>query len=187
VFDGSPAAKAGIQAGDVLTTLDHSPIKTASQLQHKVATLPLKKPVDVTVFRDGKSKDLHVTIEEQPSDFGLSSVPTPPSQDKSHKGKRLEKIGVEIAELTPQLANQFGFTDKATGPVVTQVEPDSIAGDAGLRAGTLILKVDQQAVHTATEAQTALEKASLDRGVLVQVRHPEGGTGYVLLKAGKGE
>jgi len=187
VFDGSPAAKAGIQPGDVLTALANSPVKTASQLQHTVAGLPLRKPVEVTVVRDGKAKELQVTIEEQPNDFGLAGVPAYPSPGRSQQGTRLDKIGIEIADLTPQLANQFGYTEKTTGPVVTQTESNSIAGEAGLRTGTLILKVDQQPVHTAAEAQGALEKASLDRGVLLQVRYPDGGMGYVLLKAAAGD
>jgi serine protease Do len=187
VFDGSPAAKAGIQAGDVITSVANSPIKTASQLQHKVATLPLNKATPVTVVRDGKAKDLQVTIEEQPSDFGMSSAPVVPSRGSSRQGTRLDKIGIEIADLTPQMASQLGFSEKTTGPVVTQVDANGLAGESGLRTGTLILKVDQQVVNNATEAQTALEKASLEKGALLQVRYPEGATGYLLLKAASGD
>jgi serine protease Do len=182
VFDGSPAAKAGIQPGDVLTSLANSPINSASQLQHKVATLPLQKAAPVTVVRDGKSKELQVTIEEQPSDFGLAGSRTTPAPGKTQQGTRLEKMGFEVADLTPQTASQFGYPEKTTGAVVMQVEPDGLAGEAGLRTGSLILKVDQTAVHSAAEAKTALEQASLERGALVQVRSPEGAMGYVMLK-----
>lgn len=186
VFDSSPASKAGIQAGDVITSVANTAIKSASQLQHTVATLPLNKATLVTIVRDGKAKDLQVTIEEQPSDFGVSSAPVAPSRGPSRQGTRLDKIGVEIADLTPQIANQLGVSEKATGPVITQVDGNSVGGEAGLRSGTLILKVDQKAVKNASEAQTALESGSLEKGVLLQVRYPEGATGYVLLKAGTG-
>jgi serine protease Do len=186
VFDGSPAAKAGIQAGDVITSVANTTVKSTSQLQHTVATLPLNKATPVMVFREGKAKELQVTIEEQPSDFGLSSAPVAPSRGSSKQGTRLDKIGIEIADLTPQMANQLGVSEKATGPVVTQVDGNGLGGEAGLRSGTLILKVDQKAVKNATEAQTALDGASLEKGILLQVRYPEGATGYVLLKAASG-
>ena len=113
VFDGSPAAKAGIQAGDVLTALDKTPIKTAVQLQHKVAALPLKKSVDMTVFRDGKAHHLTAIIEEQPQDFGTTNPVTPPAPTNAEPTTRIDKIGVELADLTPQLAKQYGFSKEA--------------------------------------------------------------------------
>jgi len=58
-----------------------------------------------------------------------------------------------------------------------------VANGAGLRSGTVILKVDQQPVKTVEEFQKAVEKASLDKGVLLLVRTVQGGTAYVLLKA----
>lgn len=64
-----------------------------------------------------------------------------------------------------------------------EVEPDGVGDGAGLRRGTLILEVDRQKVKTVDEARRAFEKAPLEKGVLLQVRTPHGGTTYVLLQA----
>jgi serine protease Do len=77
VFDKSPGEKAGLQEGDVITSLGGKAIKEGRGLQTVVAGLPLGKPVDVTVVRDGKVKVLQVTVEEQPQDFGLLKAPKP--------------------------------------------------------------------------------------------------------------
>jgi S1-C subfamily serine protease len=67
--------------------------------------------------------------------------------------------------------------------VITQVDPGSIAANAGLRRGALIVKVDKVAVASATAVRDAVEKAALDKGVLFQVQTPQGGTSYLVLKA----
>src|SRR5262249_30140176 len=95
----------------------------------------------------------------------------------------LEKIGVTIAELTPELAKQLGFPEKTTGVVITEVEPKSVAAEAGLRSGAMILKVDQQSVTTVPEVQKAVEKCSLAKGILLQVKAPQTGISYILLKS----
>jgi serine protease Do len=69
------------------------------------------------------------------------------------------------------------------GAVITQVDPDGVAAEAGLRRGMVITKVEKKPVTSAAEVKEALEKATLDKGVLLQVQSPQGGTSYVLLKA----
>jgi predicted metalloprotease with PDZ domain len=79
------------------------------------------------------------------------------------------------------MARDLGFGTKAEGVLIVEVEVDSVANGAGLRRGMLILQVDQQ--RTVAEAQKALAKGSLEKGVVLQVRTSHGGTTYVLLKA----
>src|SRR5262249_21960616 len=73
VMDGSPADKAGLQPGDVVTRLSNKPIKDGQELRQAVVGLPLKKPVELTVVRDGKTLVLPVTIEEQPDTFATNT------------------------------------------------------------------------------------------------------------------
>jgi serine protease Do len=70
VYQDAPAAKAGVVRGDVIVTLGGKPIKDGRDLQVTVASLPLNKPVEVLIVRDGKKKTLQITIEEQPRDYG---------------------------------------------------------------------------------------------------------------------
>ncbi len=181
VMPGTPAASAGFRDGDILATLAGKPVKDSRELQRMVAELPLRKPVDATIFRDGATKTLHVTIEEQPKQFGLASAAG--SSESGSDTTSLDKIGAKVAEMTPQQAKELGLPEKSEGVVVTEVDPDGVAARAGLRKGALIEKLDQKPVKTAEEVQAALDKGSLDKGILLQVKTPQSGTSYLVLKA----
>lgn len=182
VFDDGPAAKAGLQDGDVIIALGGKPIRDGRELQLIVAGLPLGKPAEITVVRDGKKRTMQVTIEEQPPKFGSARVPVPrsPKPDKNLIG--LEKLGAEATDLTPELAEQLGFKAAARGAVLVEVWDRGPAVEAGLGRGMLISKVDGSPVTSAAELRGVLEKKSLADGVLLQVSSPQGGTNYVLLK-----
>jgi serine protease Do len=183
VFDDSPAARAGLKGGEVITALAGKPVENSHDLQAAVADLPLGEPVDLTVVRDGSSRTLQVKIEEQPTGFGAASErPAPAGPKPEKKASKLEKAGVEVADATPELAKEFGYKGGVKGVLVTDVTPDSPAADAGLHKGVLLVKVDRKPVKSAAEARDAIAKG-LDKGTLLQVQGPEGGTDYVVLKA----
>jgi serine protease Do len=161
--------------------LDGKPVKGSRDLQSLVAELPLNSPVDASIFRDGAAKTLHVIIEEQPKRFGLARAEE--SSESGADTTSLDKIGAKVTNMTPDQVKQFGFSEKLEGVVVTEVDPNGIAGRAGLRSGTLIEKLNHKPVKTVEEAQAALEKGSLEKGILVQVNTPQSGTSYLVLKA----
>jgi serine protease Do len=183
VFDGSPAAKAGFQAGDVVTAIASKEVKDSRELQQVVAGLPLQQPVEVRILREGKPKVLSVTIEEQPEDFGTSRVPAPRVPGRERGGVRLESLGLEAADLTPELAEQLGLKEDARGVVVTAVDPEGAAAEAGLRRGMVIAKVEGEPVKSASALKDALAKAPLDKGVVLQVQSARGGVDYLMLKS----
>jgi serine protease Do len=182
VLEGSPAAKAGLKDGDIITALAGKPVESGHDLQQVVAGLPLNQPVSVTVVRDGERKELHVTVVEQPSEFGLTEAPAR-SGDKSEKqAEQLDQLGLEVAELTPEMAKQLGYKEGTKGVVVTQVQPDSAAADAGLRRGMLLVKVDKKRVTDVAAVRQAFASAASSKEVLLQVRSPEGGTDFLVIK-----
>jgi serine protease Do len=184
VFDGSPAAKAGLQPGDIVTGINGKPVKDGRDLQHVVAGLPLHRPVDLDLFRDGKNQVLKVTIEEQPDEFGTTAS-VPRSRESKEEGEAvgLAKVGLEVRDLSAELAQQLGYKDNAKGALIAKVQLDSIAADAGLVRGMLITKVDNHVVSSAEEVKKLVEKGSLEKGILLQVQSPRGGVSYVVLKA----
>jgi serine protease Do len=184
VYSDSPGSKAGIQEGDVIVALAGKPIKDGRDLQQIVAGLPLGKPAEINVVRDGKPKTLSVTIAEQPRDFGSTHVPAPRLPQRDPEAIRLDMIGAEVVSLTPRLAELLGYKENATGAVILQLQEDGLAARAGLRRGMLIVKADKQPVKSAAELRDALNQASLVEGVLLQVQSLQGGTSYVLLKKG---
>jgi serine protease Do len=183
VIQGSPAAKAGMKDGDILVELAGKPLESGRDLQTIVAGLPLHQPVKVVVLRDGQRHELKATIEEQPSDLGLSGEPAQQAPEAQKQAEVLENLGIEVEELTPELAKEFGYKSDTKGVVVTQVQTDSVAADAGLRRGMLLVKMDKKSVKKLADVHEAFAKANTDRGVLLQVRTPEGGMDFLVLKS----
>jgi serine protease Do len=182
VFDDTPAARAKVKPGDVITSISGKAIKDGRTLQTVVAGLPLKKPAEVRLFRDGQSLTVPVTIEEQPGDYGTARAPAPPPSQRNPEAVAVGKVGVQVADLTPELAEEWGHGKSARGAVITAVERGSIAAESGLRPGMLITQVDRKAVKNADNARQAMEAGSLSQGVLLRVQSPSGGTNYVLLR-----
>lgn len=180
VFENSPASKAGIKDGDVLTSIGGKVVKDGQELQRLVTELPTGKQVELRIFREGNSMTLPITIEEQPREFGITT--TQPLQHDEAEGISLETLGIKVADLTKARAKQFGYTKESEGAVITYVQPGSLASEGGVERGSLILKVDNQLVRNAVDAQDAFHKGSLERGVLLQLQTPRDGISLVLLK-----
>jgi serine protease Do len=182
VLDGTPAAKAGLHAGDVILSMNGKAVKDGKQLQHYVAELPLRKPAQMEVMRDGKKMSLPVTIEEQPSEFGAAANPLSPRRPASPETIALEKLGLDITDLSDAQAEELGYRKGTHGALITRVQPNTPASESGLRNGMLITKIDNGRVRTAEQARQALERASVANGVLLQVQSPQGGTNFILLR-----
>jgi serine protease Do len=183
IFGDTPAAKGGVQEGDVITSLSGKPIRDGRELQASVASSPLGKPIEVSVVRDGKPLTLKVTIEEQPKEYGTVRVPAAKPFDRPKNTVAMDSIGAEVADLTPEIAAALGFKEGTKGAVIVKVDRDGLAAENGLRRGMLIAKLDQKPVTSAESLQELLKAASMAKGVLLMVQSPQTGTGYVLLKA----
>jgi serine protease DegQ len=97
---------------------------------------------------------------------------------------RLDKAGLDVADLTPELATALGYRDNLRGALIARVQPGGAAASAGLRPGMVVTRLERQAITTAAGLRDALDGAALQRGVLVQVVSPQGGTNFVVLKTG---
>ncbi len=182
VTPGSPAANAGLKGGDVITKLDGQKVLNGQDLQHRVGELALGKAVPLDVVRDGKPLTLQVTITEMPGDFGLAKKTGQEGAKPQEQATRMDKLGLAVADATPETAQQFGYKGKPAGALVTEVESGSAAAEAGLKPGMLVVQVDKKDVADVAAVRAAVEKADLQHGVLLQVRTPQGQTDYLLLK-----
>ncbi len=179
VTPGSPAAKAGMQDGDVIVEVAGKAVPDGRHLQQIVAGLRAGKTAEIAVVRDGNRKVLTVTVEEQPNDFGSASESVSPEPGKT----TFDKIGASASELTAEKAKELGFSSANEGVLLTEVAPDGVAANAGLRAGVVVEKVDGTRVRSVAELQKALDAGSLEKGILLQVKAPQSGTAFVLLKS----
>jgi serine protease Do len=161
VQEDSPAAKAGVRAGDIITAFDGSLVSDVDSFRLQVAhTVPGAK-ADVTVFRDGHQKQLTVKIGElEPSGMVAQSGAGPEAE-----------WGMAVQTLTDELRARLGYDESPEGVVVTRVEPLGAAATAGIRPRDVITEVQGQAVHDAREFHRILERADLAKGVRLTLRN----------------
>ncbi len=172
VADDSPASKAGILQGDIINRLNGSEIKDVTALRNKVALILPGTTVNIEIVRDGKTKKLTVTIGEQPENFGKTGF----TGDDS-----LQNMGLTLQDLTQDLAKQFNY-EVDQGVLIADVEPDSPAAMANLKAGQLIEEVNKNRVHNLKQLKKVLEESKNGNQVLLRVRAGEYSQ-YVVLQA----
>ena len=158
--DGSPAAKAGLQAGDVITAINGSNVKDARDLARTIAMLPPDGTVKLSVLRDGQAKTVSVTLAKMPADREANAGST---EKPTH--------GVPHLGLTVAPANEVQGAG-GSGVVVTAVEPNGPAAAAGFQPGTVILDVGGKSVANAGDVVSALRQAQTQgkHDVLMRVK-----------------
>jgi serine protease Do len=169
VTEDSPAAKAGVQSGDIIMSLDGEPVDTLPGFRAEIAKRAPGSKVKLEVWRDGKKTTLTVALGESSQ-----------AQAGNGKGGAPPKIGIALSDLTPQLAQQLGL-DEEKGVVVVDVQPGSPAARAGIRPGDLIEQVGNLEVQNAKQALAALRKADVKQGVRLRIRRNGRGQ-FVLIR-----
>jgi serine protease Do len=147
VMPSSPADKAGVRVGDVITQIDAQKIEGAADVVDYVAAHSVGSKVTLAYLRDGKAGKSQVTLGELPANPYAANDPQVQKEDK---------IGVNLQSLTPEMSSYLGLGRDAKGAVVTEVEPDSRGAKAGLRPEDVIVEIDRKAVASAEEAAQAL-------------------------------
>ncbi|HXJ77917.1 MAG TPA: DegQ family serine endoprotease [Candidatus Methylomirabilis sp.] len=169
VTDESPAMKAGIKAGDVITEYDGHKVGGAEDLPRLVADTPAGREVAVTVLREGKTLRLQAKVTKLDE----------PDQKVAAEAGEKGKLGVMVEPVTAVIAKDLGLKD-ATGVVVRRVEDGSPASNAGIKAGDVILEVDRQPVKDVAGLKSLIAKHA--KGTpMVMLLHRDDGTMYVVV------
>lgn len=188
VADESPADKAGLREGDVITEVDGHDVGTPDELRDAVRGAGAGHSVSLHVWRDGNERTMSVTLGERSSsddESGRVRIFRVPDEDDADSGdnsteKRREiriyrdkdekddgdrvapraarggYLGVGLTELTSQLGDYFGV--RSGGVLVTSVEEDSPAHDAGLKAGDVITGIDDEDVESVEDLRSAVRE-----------------------------
>jgi serine protease Do len=164
---GQPAERAGVQAGDIFTEFQGQRVEDSSRLRNLVAQAPPGSTVRFKVWRDGAERELTATLSEMDpktiaaAAAGGGSGPTDSALS-----------GVSVDSLTSESARRLNLPPGARGVMVTDVDPDSGAADAGLQRGDVIEEVNRQPVTSPGEFEAALKKAG-KQSVLLRMRRGE--------------
>jgi len=178
VTANSPASKAGLKIGDVITSLGDNPVKDVAALPNIVAKLRPNQEVQLSYIREGKRFAVNVIIDELRDDSGKSPdpIPVPATPPAAVPG-----LGLTVADLTPENAAKFGMPKTQRGVIVASVEKGSAASTAGLTVGQVIIKVDRAAVTTTDEFKTAIASSNRERGALLQILRASGEIDFAVL------
>jgi serine protease Do len=174
----SPAAKAGLQPGDVIEAVNGQKISSPRDLAMNVATVAPGDEAQFHLLRDGQDRDIQVRVGEQPLEKTAQIKPEEPA---SHG-----QLGLALAPLTPQAREQLAVPDGVDGAMVRGVRSGSPAEEAGLRPGDVIVGVGNQKVVTPAEANKAIGAAlgGKDRAVALRVLR-DGSVAFVGITIGE--
>jgi serine protease Do len=184
-YDGSPAAKAGIKGGDVITAFAGRPVKDSEMLQNIVSDLSVGKSADAVVIRDGAPVKFAVKIEQMPESYGrdITKSPIVPRPDGSEI--TINSIGAQVMDVDEELAKKLGLKDVTQGAVVIGVRRGATpAAVARLFPGLVITKADKKDVKSASDLEEAFKGGALKKGVLLK-GESIAGTVYALVKSGE--
>lgn len=175
VIDTSPAAKAGIRAGDVILSFNSVPILATDQLPWLVATAGGGNDIDIELVRNQKPQTIRVRMEDQPNQKkpNLSNFQKPGSAlPSSTQAAALPTLGVQVKALTDSLARQLG-AQSTGGVVVTELENSSPAVRSGLRRRDVITEIGDHAIGTEDDFQKRTN--TLNPGEVVRLKIVRGG------------
>lgn len=157
IFPNTPAAESGLRPGDIITTVDGRRVSNAQTFRNELRGKKLGEPVALHVIREEKHFLLHVRpaeyVEPEPVFAAVPSRPLRPAD-----------LGLKVQAFSAELAKQFSL-EKTDGVVVTAVEEESPADRGGLRAGDIILSLNDQNTFTPAQFREALAAARLPDGI----------------------
>ncbi len=162
VVDGTPAAEAGLQSGDIITSMNGRKVSDMNDLRMRVASTEPGTEVEFTFFREGVEKQATITIGKLDAEQPVAS--------RRSEGRLEANLGLTVQTLDAATARQLEVDPNLGGAVVMNVQPGSDAQQAGLMRGDIILRVGQERVRTAEELRSALAEHDLKEGVRLTVR-----------------
>lgn len=175
VSPGGAAAKAGIEAGDVITKIDGKQIEKSTDLRRVIAGIKPGAKVSVQVFRRGAYKDLSMTVGEMPDDRAQAAG----EPEAKGAAKATALFGLTVADLSEAQKRELKLSSGVRVETVA-----GVAARAGLRQGDLILAVDNTEVNSAKQFQAALAKLDKAKVINLLVRR-EDVVSFVLLRPGR--
>ena len=182
VTPDSPAAKAGVQQGDVILKFDGKDVSTMRGLPRLVAQAPIGKSVPMELLRAGEKKTLDVVVGRLEEEDAGTEAKEPDKNDEE-PAKPETVLGLTVTPLTDDLRTQLGFDKKVKGLLVTAIDAEGPASGKNLKLGDVIVEAQQSQIATVADLNAAIEKVKKAGGrqVLMLVEDSKGDTRFVAL------
>ncbi|MBD59341.1 MAG: protease [Citromicrobium sp.] len=193
VVDGEAAARAGIEAGDVVISVDGKDVTPDQTLSFLVANIAPGTTVPVTLIRDGKRRTIRVTVGTRPSAEELAQSQMFGNEDEDGDAMNApldgneflaQKLGLGAVPITPSIARQLGVATDTQGLAIAAVNPNSDAARKGIQRRDIILSANYQAI-TSTEELEAIVREAEEAGrsaVVLRIQRVRGPAGYVAVR-----
>jgi len=178
----SPAAKAGVKVGDIITSFDGKPVTEMRKLPRMVAETEIGRKVELKVFRNGESKTLSLSTGELKESVGENSAANDAEEKAAPDIKTKSFMGMSLADITPEIKEEIGLQTEIKGVVVYDVNSNSQALERGIQRYDVISKVNEKEVKSIDEfvSKIAEAKKSGRKNALVRVER-QGSTLFVTL------
>ena len=189
VAPNSPAAKAGLQAGDVIVGFKGREVDSVPNFRLDVSTSPLGQDLELTYIREGNRRTASINLAPA-EEVEVPSLARVPGRERPQEvpSVELDRFGLRLQTLPADLAEQFGHEEGTTGVVVVDVAADSPAASQGIAVGDLITKVIKDKKPQDVADLESFEQLAGDSGDLaVYVQPPDAPGRFVVLKAGSGD
>ncbi|WP_412973806.1 DegQ family serine endoprotease [Oceanidesulfovibrio marinus] len=159
---GEPAAKAGVKTGDVILAVNGQKVEDTNELLRKIANIKPDEKARLTIWRNQDTQFIDVTLGERDSE-ALAQGESPSME--SEQGAKSE-LGLSMRQVTDREAEALGL-DKPQGLLITDIAPDSPAGDSDVVPGDVILEINQQPVNSVKQFESIVKDEGAKKGVVI--------------------
>jgi serine protease Do len=169
VTPNTPAAKAGLERGDVIVEFNGRPLTDSNSLVSMVVATKPGTTVPITIFRDNQRKTLNITPDELDLEAEANGGRSPRPNGPERETPTATDFGMQLEAITPEIARQLELPRGRGGAIVSDIDRGSVAANAGIQPNDVIVEVNRQPVANVSQVTRALQSAAPGRPVFLVV------------------